>query len=249
MLTGGGTLTLGGANAYSGGTIINGGALVLGSASALGNGGVTLNAGYLHVNGWTTLPFLGGTGGVIDNTLFANAGNDKMLTVNQATASTFSGVIADGSTPGQTLGLMLTGGGTLNLGGANSYSGGTIINGGALVLGSAGALGNGGVTLNAGYLHVNGWTTLPFLGGTGGVIDNTLFANAGTDKMLTVNQATASTFSGVIADGSMPGNTLGLMLTGGGTLNLGGANTYSGGTIINGGALVLGMPAPWATAG
>src|SRR5208283_5889889 len=181
-----------------------------------------------------------GTGGVIDNTLFANAGADTMLTVKQATASTFSGVIADGSTAGQTLGLMLTGGGSLTLGGANTYSGGTVINGGALVLGNASALGNGGVTLNAGWLHVNGWTTLPCLGGTGGVIDNTLFANAGADTMLTVKQATASTFSGVIADGSTAGQTLGLMLTGGGSLTLGGANTYSGGTVINGGALVLG---------
>ena len=60
-------------------------------------------------------------------------------------------------------------------------------------------------------------------------------------KQLTVGTANLSTtVSGIIADGGAAGGTGGsLVKVGGGTLTLAGANTYTGGTTINEGSLVV----------
>jgi autotransporter-associated beta strand protein len=68
-----------------------------------------------------------------------------------------------------------------------------------------------------------------------------------SNAVLTVQQNTNTTFNGIIGDGpndhgagdSGTYYTLGLVKTGTGSLTLGGTNTYTGGTTINGGTLVV----------
>ena len=136
-------------------------------------------------------------------------------------------------------------GGELILGGANTFSGTLGIGNNAVVeLNSAGALGgNNAVAFSAassGTLVLNGFgATIGNLssGGGGGtpVIQNN---NVGTAATLTGSQTTSGTFAGVIQNG---GGSLPLSFTKTGTaaLTLTGVNTYTGSTIVNGGALYI----------
>ena len=94
-----------------------------------------------------------------------------------------------------------------------------------------------------------------FITNSGGEFDMSLLTSAGTtagsiagagnyflgSKILNVGGNNISTtVSGVISDGGLGGGTGGALLkTGTGTLTLSGANTYTGGTEINGGVLSL----------
>jgi fibronectin-binding autotransporter adhesin len=125
------------------------------------------------------------------------------------------------------VGLTKVGSGTLNLAGANSYTGTTMINAG--VLGIASALFSSEPTSPSGNVAINNGSTLRFnvsgiilsanrnvsLGAGGGVIDT-----AGNND----------TIAGAISGTS-------LTKSGSGTLFLSNSNSYSGGTVINAGAL------------
>ena len=99
-------------------------------------------------------------------------------------------------------------------------------------------------------LYLNGNSTaIGNLSGQGG--GSMLLVNGGTaSATLTINQTWDGTYSGTIADGpdegygggpGLPqGGQLALVLQGGNTLTLNGANYYSGGTSILGGALRIG---------
>jgi len=122
----------------------------------------------------------------------------------------------------------------------NTYAGGTIINGGRLVLtfGSPDSMDTtSGLTFTAGgELDLNGNSqTLPFLSGSGGTITDrdAIFPGA---TVLTVNQSTATTFTGKFEDGTA--RTLYLVKDGAGSLTLGGLSTHTGPTTVNAGALL-----------
>ena len=139
--------------------------------------------------------------------------------------------------------------GTLMLAGANTYSGGTILDAGTLTLNNAKALGTGVFTINGGTF-----------GNTSGAISNFNnnaqnwngdFAfngkynlNLGTGAVtLGGNRTVSNTYNygalivgGTIADG---GHAYSLTKVGDGTLALAGSNTYSGGTILNAGTLLI----------
>ncbi len=132
---------------------------------------------------------------------------------NSGTSSTLTGVV---SGPGS---FTITGNGNLSLTGANTYAGGTFLNAGTLNVMGAGNLGTGGLTFNGGTLQ-NG-AAFTFLR------DITLNPYGGTWD----NNTFDSTLSGVI---SGPGT---LTKAGHGILNVQGTNTYSGGTLLNGGTL------------
>jgi autotransporter-associated beta strand protein len=114
------------------------------------------------------------------------------------------------------------GAGTLTLSGANAYSGGTTVEAGMLSIATADNLGTGAVALDAG-------TTLDLTGST--TLAQYMFISG--DPTYDVAAGQTDVFTGQISDGTSPGT---VDVTGGGTLVLDAANTYSGGTTIEGGS-------------
>jgi len=141
---------------------------------------------------------------------------------------------------GGTGGLVKSGSGTLTLTGANSYTGGTNITGGTLAV-VAGALGGGDV-------HMAQGTTIQFTGSSF-TTSNNIFLSG--DPTFDVASGTTQTVSGVIADDTSTNPVVPGVVekTGAGTLVLSGANTYSGGTIIQAGTLQIAAPSVLNTPG
>jgi len=211
---GSGTQTLQGASTYSGGTTLNNGSLVLGNANALGTGDLTVNGGTLNLNGFNlTQASLTLTGG----TLGTNGSTQTL------TASTYD---LNGGTVNANLG-----GGTVNVGGdtvLNGTASDTTVNivSGMLTLGGANRLNSAATVAVAGILNLGGNNqTLAGLTGSGAVTNG----NGGT---LTLDIASGTNTFG----GSLQGAGA-LNKTGSGILDLTGANSYSGGTAINAGAV------------
>ena len=162
---------------------------------------------------------------------------DKILTVNQSANSTYAGIISGRGN------FLKTGAGNLTLSAANTYVGGTTINGGTIILGGAGILNDtsivtlantSGVALN---LNGNNETIGALFGG--GTTGGNIVLGSGD---LTINNvhnigglsgSFGSTFSGVIS------GTGSVTKIGGGTFRLANSNTYTGGTIINVGKVIL----------
>src|SRR5579864_5302375 len=212
---GGGALVLTNANTYSGGTNLTGGMLVVGNDSALGSGPLSMAAG-------TALSFLNSGNFTVANNITISG--DPFFTPPAGTTQTLSGTISDGSSPGI---LDMNGAGTLVLSGPNTYSGGTVISGGILQPTNNSSVGSGGVTLDGGVFQ-SGAPGLAFANGfainkTGGTIDT---------------QANTLMLSGTISDGNGSGA---LTKTGSGMLILTGNDTYTGGTTISAGTLLLGI--------
>jgi autotransporter-associated beta strand protein len=131
------------------------------------------------------------------------------------------------------------GSGTLTLEGTNTYTGGTTINAGVLKIGgtSGNVLSNNGFVILANtsgaQLNLNGKTeTIGSLSG-GGTSGGHIVL--GTSGALTVNQYTNTTYNGVISgNGSFTKTSYGVL-----TLN--GQNTYTGGTTLSGGEVIIGI--------
>ncbi|HVE44129.1 MAG TPA: autotransporter-associated beta strand repeat-containing protein, partial [Gammaproteobacteria bacterium] len=229
---GSGTLTINAAGDYTGSTTINAGVLAIDADNRLGAAPGSPTAGQLTFNGGTletTATFtLNANRGV---TLSAGGGT---FLVDPATTLTYNGIIASTGT------LTKSGTGTLILGGANTYSGATILNAGVLAIDTDSRLGTAPGSPTAGQLTFNGGTletTTTFtLNANRGI---TLSAGGGT---LLVDPATTLTYNGIIA------STGTLTKSGTGTLILGGANTYSGATILNAGVLAIDSDARLGTA-
>ncbi|EIL5317300.1 autotransporter outer membrane beta-barrel domain-containing protein, partial [Salmonella enterica subsp. enterica serovar Altona] len=209
-----------GSNTYTGGTLISDGTLVASNVEALGTGDVTNNA-TLELN----------TGGTFDNAI---------------------------SGSGQ---VVKSGDDVLTLSGANSYSGGTLISDGTLVASNVEALGTGDVTDDATLELNTGGTFDNAIGGSGNVV------KSGADT-LTLSGSNSYTGGTTISGGTLVASNVEALGTGdvtnnatlelntggdfinniGGTgrveksgddtLTLSGSNTYTGGTLINGGTLV-----------
>ena len=130
----------------------------------------------------------------------------------------------------------------MTLSGTNdNYSGGTIINAGTLIVGNSTVLGTGGVVISAGTLDLDGnGVTVPSLSGATNAL-GAVTNNGAADATLTVNQSVLTLFPGRISDGL---HKVALTKSGNGTLvlasNTNSNNTYSGGTTVNAGLLILG---------
>jgi len=127
--------------------------------------------------------------------------------------------------------IVKQGGGDLLIGGAspNIYSGGTVLNDGTITLTKVNALGSGPLTITSGTLNLGSFNqAVGLFSMTGGTV-------SGTTGVLTASGYQVQ--SGTI--GAQLGGSGSLIKSGGGVMTLATANTYSGGTIINGGTLAV----------
>ena len=199
-----GSLTLRGNNTFSGGVEIDGGTLKLGNVNALGSnqtnavkfgsastGTLNLNGNSLTISGLVS-SFVVGTPVIQDSSSTA-----ATLTVNNSAASTYAGVLQDGS-GGGSLSLIKAGAGTLMLSGNNTFTGGIGINSGILQIGSASALNSStpnAIAMGGGTLDLSGHDlTIGSLSGSGVVTNSSL----GTSTLAVTH---GGTFLGVIRDG------------------------------------------------
>ena len=168
------------------------------------------------------------------------------LSVNQTAAATFAGVISDGGRAGGSGGgLAVYGAGALTLTGANTYTGATTVTG-ELDLGPGGSIAqSASVSLGAAgaVLDVSG-------AGAGGAtvgVRNLSGATGSSIRLgggvLSITETATATFAGVISDGGRSGGSGGgLIVNGPGKLVLTGANTFTGGIVLQSGTLELGGP-------
>jgi autotransporter-associated beta strand protein len=229
VVQGPGTVALAGNNLFSGGVVVDAGTLQLNSATGAGSGPIQLNGG----------------GTLYENNV--SIGNAIINTGTNTWTAYGAGTYYPGSTlaGGGLLYLNITGAGVFSPGGDWSQFAGTIAwpsgnNSGCRfygTLGSSNAMWNLG-SGTANIYNRNGGITVSFGALTGG--PGTLISGASASTAMTtysigvLNQDT--TFNGRISDG---GGSTALMKVGTGTLTLTGTNTYSSGTTVNGGTLLI----------
>ncbi|MEL7690744.1 autotransporter-associated beta strand repeat-containing protein [Citromicrobium bathyomarinum] len=259
-LFGSGTVTLSGANTHSGGTYLYGGRLVLTNSSAVGTGD-------MFANNATTISLASAVG--LDNDLEFTG--DIAFDQSAGDAS-----FAGGITQFDTGSLTKTGAGNLVLSGASTYYGNTVVAEGTLTATSASALGStegGTIVRDGASLALNGTFDLAeslHLSGTGVLGLGALQqrgGQVGIDGSITLDAAsTIASYSGTLTlnggvsgahDLAIGGNVniasdvqIGagtLTMHGGATLTLTGTNTYTGGTVLNAGTVVIGNDSAFGT--
>ncbi|WP_148281022.1 autotransporter-associated beta strand repeat-containing protein, partial [Bordetella bronchiseptica] len=200
------------------------GTLVLGHASNQYSGGTevingTLRAAHDASLGSGTLALkssqLAATDSFTATRALTLAGNES-IDVAATKILSWNGEISGAGT------LVKEGQGTLLLRGTNRQSGGTVVNAGTLQISRDANLGRGTLELNDGTLQSTG--------------------SFGTSRAATLRGQAAMEVDAshtVIWHGDLSGGGM-LRKTGYGTLVLGGNNTYSGGTVVEGGALQAG---------
>ena len=217
---------------------------------------LTVNGGTLDFNnGGTsnnqTVASLSGNGGTVTN---SDTVNVRTFTVAQAVDTAYGGAVSG------TLRLAKSGGGSLTLGGVLSNSGGVNVSGGTLVLQATNTYTGGTTVTGGGIVSISSDTTAAGAGGNLGLVPaaatpGSITLNGGT---LAITQSlalhpnrgialgtsggsidaalgTILTYNGIIADA--PSQSGGLSLIDTGEVDLGSANTYSGGTSVNAGTL------------
>ncbi len=212
----------------------------------LGTGAVALNATRtITTNGTAALSATGPVSGIGFG--ITKAGNGTLILSG---ANTFSGAVTVNA-------------GNLQLGGVNTFTGGATVNGGMLQL-NASQLFTGGVTINGGVVragNAGAFNTVapnavifgPATTGKLQIAGNNVTVSALTNDVsvgtpvvengvagtatLTIANAAADTYAGVLQDGAV--GSLAISKTGVGTLTLTGPNTYTGSTIIGGGTLEI----------
>ena len=252
VLNGNGTQSLSGSNAFSGGVTVNSSTeiLAISRAASVGTGMITLMGG-----------------GTLSNTASLNLYNVANLTVPASQTGVFSMIgnckmpnLYGPGTLGLAVGSATIGGGSgsygLALGNCVNFTGilnatGTVANA-TLVLdynNTGGFTGDGrldGATVNL-YNGVR-LGALPYSAGSiwqlGAVnVDSTsaltggYVAGGGTVTYVIGALGTASDIEGVVSNG--PSSAAAIIKVGGGTLTLGGVNTYTGNTTISNGTILV----------
>ncbi|QQE12325.1 autotransporter domain-containing protein [Planctomycetota bacterium] len=234
-----GNLTIGGSNdltlngditgSFTGVIIDTTGTLTLTGNNTI-NGDMLLNSGTVVVGSGNAL---GASGVQMTGSATLESDNDARTISNQINVGNGATLTVGGSndlamvnTISGTGGLSKIGTGALTLTGNNIYTGGTTLSAGTVVLGNDNAFSTGDVTVNNIDLQSNNDARAisnNFSVGNGG----TLFYSGSNDL----------TLDGVISGAGR----VAITDSGSGTLTLNGANTYSGNTLLTGGAnLVLG---------
>jgi fibronectin-binding autotransporter adhesin len=219
----GGVLTFGGASGASMSGVLSGtGRLVKTGAGTLTLSGANTYSGGTLISEGTLQLGEGGSTGLVVGAITNNA----TLAVNRSDPLTMTNIVSGSGT------LTKAGNGALVLSGNNTYTGATTINAGILAVTNGNAIADGAaVTLsnNVGTaFDVRGSETIGSLRGGGATGGNVTISNA---AVLTVAETGNETFAGAISGGG------GLTKSGGGTLRLTQANTYSGATTLAGGTL------------
>lgn len=235
-VTGGGTLTLTNAtNSYSGGTVVKDGSkLSVAANGALGAASGSLTLGDAVSNGTLIT-----TGTFTMSRAVAVGAGGAIFDTATGTTLTASGAISGAGE------LSKAGAGTLVLSNDNSAYGGTVnLTAGTLTAGHASnALGVGVLNLNGGVLSASTTATLGnsavYVGASGASVagaQNLTISNGGVlSGLLTVTSTATTNLNGAFSGaGGITMNATG------GTLVLGGANTYSGATTVTAGTLRAG---------
>jgi len=239
------------------------GTLILGDGVTVGQEGLVNNTVTADVIADRTvannISILGnvtfGVGGATASYFSGNVDlNNATRTLTMQNATYLSGSIANGGLLAQRMDTDLTSSKMFALYGANTYAGGTTVIGVAdrtnnltLGLGNDSALGTGSLTFSGG-----GTNSLRALTLSTTDLNRTITNNIVINSGVTVNVETMSSLTTVVA-GAAVTNTVSvnmalngaisgqgaLIKTNSNTLTLGGANTYAGGTTVNGGALVV----------
>jgi autotransporter-associated beta strand protein len=207
-----------------------------GTIKVVGNNSYT---GWTRIDPNTTFWPREGQDGQIASPVITNSGTLRFVEQNNAgTGITYAGNIVTNAFTGAQ-GRVQIGANNQNVGqvtftGTNTYFGGTFIGGNELILGNNSNPGAGAILGNVQF--VNNFTIAQ---------DN--------PRTLTFNRPTGDdfTFSGtIITNFNPPQVNLGIVqLLGGATVTLTGNNTYGGGTVVAGGALVIGNGGSSGTVG
>jgi len=237
--TGAGSLSLNGASTFSGGVNVTQGTVILGNNAGFGTGVITLNGS----TNSATLQF-GISSGTLNNTLNVTGTNNF---VTQDGNNYITDMTGDGT-------LTLNGGATFSFTGDMTAFSGTIRIGTAtnprfypslgnpnpnIGTGSSNAvfdLGNTSATLN----NRNGGITV-YLGALIGGASTSLEGSTSANNLTTYvigGKNLDTTFAGKIYE-YVPFRSNNIVKVGTGTFTLTGANTYTAGTIVNGGTLLV----------
>jgi len=250
----GGTLDLNNNNALGSAAVV----LTITGGNLDATNGAFTNA-FANAQNWNGDFTVTGTNNLNLGTGAVTLGASRTVTVS-ANTLTVGGAIG-----GSGFGLTKNGTGNLILTGADTYTGGTTINAGMLSFNGANTFTAGTVTISGGTLNFNNANALgsaavilTFNGGnidaTNGAVTNA-FANAqnwnsdftftGTNSLnlgtgaVTMNASRIVTVSAntLTVGGAISGTGFGLTKNGAGTLDLTGAESYTGGTTVNAGTL------------
>ncbi|MFT3787850.1 MAG: autotransporter-associated beta strand repeat-containing protein [Tepidisphaeraceae bacterium] len=132
--------------------------------------------------------------------------------------------------------LTKTGNGTATLGNSgNSFTGGVTVKAGILGVPAIGALGTSPSTVVSDFIRLDGGT-LRYTGGNATMSTTRGITTVSSGSIDVTAAATTLSYNGVVAGGGS------LNKVGTGTLQLGGANTFTGATIVTAGRLQLASP-------
>ena len=224
----GGTI-LAGTDLYTGPTAVNAGTLQIGN----GTTGSIAGASAVTVSGGATLNFDEASGSTQSNAIT----DGGTVAAVQAGTLTLSGIISGGG------GFTQTGAGTTTLSGANSYAGSTTISSGRVNVTGAGTLGNG-----VGPLTLSGGSVLDLGGSVGVPVGAVQFTGPTTVQNGTLTGASyVSNTAGLVTLNANLAGTGAFNQSGAGTTILNGANTYSGGTSVSAGTLLVGNGSAFGT--
>jgi autotransporter-associated beta strand protein len=204
----------------------------------------SVNTNSVTINPTTASVSLAGFTGVASATAAINM---SLALSGSITGNVVSGIISNGAGGNvATVSVTKTGTSVWTLSGANTYTGGTRVNGGVLSLNNATALGTGTVTMNGGTLQFTANNTVDYSGRlivsdaitTSYTADgrNATFTPAAT---FDTNGQPIVTFASPMLVGAAKTGMIGK--TGAGTLDLMAANTFTGGALVSGGTLQLGV--------